>query len=217
MKLDFELLRDPVVVDESLKNGAEHLGVSQESVALRVGRRLCTDGAVHAVDLMLGEESLEAGIYVYLRPLFDRRCHRGYQGQRVVAIRIVLDFLTLDTLQSLLHFELEDEARVARLRLLLGLHDLIEEILVVLSGILLLACLELWVALAHQVLENGGPDAILIVFVLGERHGLLLFAHLVMDHFFCQQFLTVLAGEESLCQLLNLTLEALGGEFVAIV
>ena len=119
-------------------------------------------------------------------------------------------------MQSLLHLELENEARVAGLRLLLCLHDLVQEILVVLSRILLLACLELRVTLTHQVLENGGPDAILIVLVRSEGLCLLFFAHLVMYHFLSKLFLTVLSRKESLRQLLDLTLEALGGEFVAL-
>ena len=86
MKLDFELLGDPVVVDKPLEDGAEHLGVSQESIALRIGRRLSAYRTVHPVYLMFGEESLEAGINVDLRSLFDRRCHRGYQSQGVITI-----------------------------------------------------------------------------------------------------------------------------------
>ena len=129
-------------------------------------------------------------------------------------IRIVLHSLATRALQSLLHLEVEDEAWIASLGLLLGLHDLVEEILVVFSSVLLLTGLELRMTLADQVLENSRPDTILIVLIFGERRSFLLLRHLIVDHLLSQLLLAVLAREQTERQFSDLSLEALRRELI---
>jgi hypothetical protein len=167
-----------------------------------------TEYVVEGMDL---EEVVQTGLEWHLCTLLTLGVNRGDQLQLALTLRRVFDFLAAHALQFLLQFELEDFSRVCLFGNFLSFHDIFQNILEILSCILLLTRLKFRMILAYKLLENCWSHTLLVVFILI----LLLLCHLLSHNLLSEAFLGVFATGKSIPKLPDLALEAIRRELLA--
>ena len=126
---------------------------------------------------------------------------------------LIADGVTLHTLNAGLLVKCEQITGVlSSLCLCLAFMHPIKQVAEVFSSVLLLTSLEVWVALPDKVLEHLRSNSILVIFVRLICGGKILCVHLL-----CKLLLTVFSGEKALGNLVDLTLVAVRGVFLAFI
>lgn len=140
--------------------------VREESSALDEVLVLGTLGAVDAIDHLISQPRLKAGLKGDRGTLLGAGGTRSLDHEIGVLLSVVPDTLATGALESLFNFKFKHfRGALAGLGNLLSLLHLIQEVSKVLTGVLLLSGLELFMVFANESLEQLRSDSFLVEFV----------------------------------------------------